>query len=454
MRGAWRAIAIFIAACDTPAIGPDAGPALDSGAGPNIPEGVLSRLSALSPEVLPPARPDSTNRFADDPLAARWGQQLFFDPRFSGPLLAEDNNGDPGTLGLRGESGRVSCASCHMPAVGFLDVRSSRRQISLGSGWTRRRSPSLLDFGQSTVLMWDGRRDTAYNQLFGVVENPLEFNSSRLFTAQQILRHYLDEYTEIFGPPPSLDAYETVDAATAGCTEMPDDPVTERCPLPGHDDAAVIEVLVNAGKAIGAYERLLTCGPSRFDAWMHGDASALSPEEQRGAVLFVELGCDSCHSGPYLSDQQFHNVGAANVLPNFIPPYDDPGAGPGIEAARLDPLNSRGAFSDGDDGRLAVFPEDTSALLGAFRTPMLRCVSRRPSFMHAGQIRSLEDAVLFFVEGGDHGGYRGVKDPRIVPLDVDREGRDALVAFLRALDGPGPDPALLEPPELPGLEAP
>src|SRR6185436_6090391 len=107
----------------------------------------------------PAPPPDATNAYADDPRAAALGQALFFEPRFSGPLLEDDNDGTTGTLGVQGQTGRVSCAGCHLPEVDFLDGRSTRRQISLASGWTQRRTPSLLDFGQASILMWDGRRD-------------------------------------------------------------------------------------------------------------------------------------------------------------------------------------------------------------------------------------------------------------------------------------------------------
>jgi cytochrome c peroxidase len=421
-------------------------------AGPDLPADVLVRLRALSPAELPAARPDPTNAYADDLQAAKLGHALFFDSRFSGPLLDSDNDGAPGTLGLQGDVGKVSCQGCHNAGAGFLDNRSPRGQISLASGWTRRRTPSLLDMGQATILAWDGRRDTAYNQIFGVIESPLEFNSSRLFVAQQLARYYQDEYEAIFGALPALDAYESLEASDAGCAELPADPVVERCPKPGHDDPEVVQILVNMGKAIGAYERHLGCGPSRFDAWLHGDADALGADEQAGAVVFVKAGCDTCHAGPAFSDQKFYNVGAANLQPNFIEPYDDPGAAAGLVAAVADPLNARGPYSDGDDGRLDFVGDDVSALEGAFRTPGLRCVSRRPSFLHAGQKRSIEDVILLFNRGGDSLGFRGTKDPLMVPLGLSDEERAQLAAFLRALDGPGPHPEWLATPALPGLE--
>jgi cytochrome c peroxidase len=448
----WTALVALCSSVDLgcagspPESGEPASSTPEAPAGPDLPADVLTRLQALSPAQLPAARPDPTNAWADDAQAALFGQALFFDPRFSGPLLDSDNDGAPGTLGLQGEVGKVSCQSCHDARAGFLDNRSPRGQISLASSWTRRRTPSLLDMGQATILAWDGRRDTAYNQIFGVIESPIEFNSSRLFVAQQIVRYYAAQYEAIFGALPALDTYELLEPSDAGCAELPADPVAQRCPKPGHDDPEVAQILVNMGKAIGAYERHLTCGPSRFDAWLHGDLDALSPEESAGAVVFVKAGCDTCHSGPGFSDQQFHNVGAANLQPNFIEPFDDPGAAEGLAGALADPLNSRGVYSDGDDGRLDLVGQDVSALEGAFRTPGLRCVSRRPSFLHAGQKRSIEDVILLFNRGGDSVGFRGTKADLMVPLGLSDQERAQLAAFLRALDGPGPEPKWLAAP--------
>lgn len=417
------------------------------------------RLRALAPASLPSPGADASNRWADDPAAGRLGQQFFFDARFSGALLDGDNDGSVNALGRKGDVGKVSCAGCHVPTSGFSDSRTLHRQISLAAGWGLRRAPSLLDVGQSPLLMWDGRRDSLFSQPFGVLESEVEMNSSRLYAAQRVFEHYRDSYEKVFGPLPPLDdadRFPVLSAEQTGCRLLgrgskcvgamrgaPGDGAEfDRMSLADQD--AVTRVWVNVGKALGAYQRSLSCGPSRFDDWVHGDESALTRAEQRGAVLFIgKAGCVSCHNGPFLSDERFHNVGLQpQLVATVFIDADDPGASVGLAQAKADPLNTKGSYSDGDDGRLPEQVNDD--LLGAFRTPRLRCVASRPAFMHTGQFRQLSEVVDFFARGGDSFGFLGESELR--PLDLSARERADLTAFLGALTGPGPDAKLLEPP--------
>jgi cytochrome c peroxidase len=415
-------------------------------------------LGALAPAVLPPPPADVTNKYADDAAAAALGQKIFFAPIFAGRLLDGDNDGSPATLGNQGDTGKVACASCHLPKTAFSDTRSPSEQISLASGWGKRRAPSLLDVGQAKLIMWDGRRDALYNQVFGPIESPVEMNSSRLYAAEQVFALLKTDYEAVFGPLPTLDDTTHFPALTAdatGCSMLNgmNACASAQTGTPGDgsvydgmqttDQTAVTRVIVNVGKAIGAYERLLSCGPGRFDAWMHGDATALTSEEQRGAQVFVGPGkCLSCHAGPFLSDQQFHDVGLApgEVAAAFIE-ADDHGGATGVAQAIADPLNTKGPFSDGDDKRLpaSVAP----SMEGSFRTPTLRCVSQRPSFMHTGQLRTLEAVVDFFDQGGDGMAFYGTNE--LVQLGLSAQQKSDLVAFLKALDGAGPSSSLLQP---------
>lgn len=426
---------------------------------------VQALFASLSPETLPAPPLDVSNRWADDPAAARLGQRIFFDPGFAGPLLDPDNMGDSTTLGVMGETGKVSCAGCHIPEAGFVDARSPRKTTSLASGWGRRRTKPLLDVGQAKLLMWDGLHDALYNQPFTPLESAVEINSSRLYVAQRVYAEYRSDYEAIFGEiPVALDddsRFPQLTAEQTGCRKlvttldgnqttgqdchgMPGDRA-EYDSLAEADKELVTRIVVNLGKALGAYERKLSCGPGRFDAYVQGDNTALSDAELRGAKLFVgKAGCVTCHSGPYLTDQRFHNVGLA---PGGVGAagrnYDtnDRGATIGLHAALKDPLNVKGKFSDGDDGRLPETVPDS--MEGAFRTPSLRCVSTRPSFMHTGHMHSLSDVVAFFARGGDSSGFEGKSEN--FDRNLSAEEQNDIVEFLKALDGPGPPAELLTP---------
>lgn len=434
-------------------------PAVDEDPDPQLTDGDWQKLRELSPAELPPPAKDPTNDWADDPAAAAFGQVLFFDPRFSGALLDGDNDGTEFALGRQGEAGKVACAGCHLPEGGFSDTRTLLGQISLGSGWGLRRAPSLLDVGQSKLLMWDGRRDALFNQVFGVLESEVEMNSSRLYAAAQVFDNHKAAYEAIFGPLPPLDdatRFPRLTANETGCSRLDKDNVcmgtkhgspgdgAEFDGLPKVDQDAVTRVWVNVGKAIAAYERLLSCGPGPFDAWVQGDENALGRAEQRGAALFVgKAKCISCHDGPYLSDEQFHNVGLRpGVVATVFLDANDPGAARGLPLVKADPLNSLGAFSDGHDARL---PDEVGPQYdGAFRTPRLRCVAQRPSFMHTGHIGKLADVIEFFDRGGEQGGFPGQNE--LVALKLTARERADLLAFLSTLTGSGPAPALLAPP--------
>ncbi len=400
-----------------------------------------------------PAATDPSNAFAADPAAKKLGQVLFFSKALSGPLLDRDNDGTTGTLGSVGDAGRVACASCHVPNDDFVDSRSPHRQISLAAKWTQRRTPTLLDVAASPFFNWDGRRDTLWNQALGVVEAAGELNSSRLFVALQVFRLFRAPYEAVFGPLPPLDdakRFPQLAPASAGCDGALADAVCHGKPgaadweaMSIGDRDAVTRVAVNATKAIAAYLMELRCGPSRFDAWLAGDGSALTRAELRGAALFVGRGdCVRCHSGPRLTDGAFHNVGLRpQTVATAFTDLNDRGAAQGLAAAATDPLGASGAYSDGSRGPL---PAVTPLHEGAFKTPTLRCIAKQPSYMHTAHVRSLADAVAFFARGGDPGGYPGTKEITALALTA-REQSD-LVAFVAALQGPGAAAPLREPP--------
>ena len=95
----------------------------------------IVRVLRMSP--LPPPPPDPTNAYADDLEAARLGQALFYDERFS-------KNGD------------VSCATCHEPDRAFTDGRAKGRAL----GEVDRNTPTVINSAHSRWFFWDGRSDS------------------------------------------------------------------------------------------------------------------------------------------------------------------------------------------------------------------------------------------------------------------------------------------------------
>ena len=65
--------------------------------------------------------------------------------------------------------------------------------------------------------------------------------------------------------------------------------------------------MMNAQRALAAFERTLISGDSAFDRYMAGDASALSASAQRGMVFVTSnedhrFECNHCHGGFNFSD--------------------------------------------------------------------------------------------------------------------------------------------------------
>jgi cytochrome c peroxidase len=101
--------------------------------------------------------------------------------------------------------------------------------------------------------------------------------------------------------------------------------------------------------AIATYERSLVTPGSRFDRWLAGDASAVSPRELSGYRLFKSLGCVSCHQGVNVGGNLFQRHGVFRPL------------------GRREPV--------------------------MLRVPSLRNVAETAPYFHDGSALTLEDAV-------------------------------------------------------------
>jgi len=354
-------------------------------------------LASLRLAALPPLPADPSNRVADEPRAVSLGHRLFFDTRLSA-------------------NGRVSCATCHDPALDFQDGRA----LAKGVGTTDRRTMPIAGTAYSEWMFWDGRKDSQWSQALGPLESAVEHGTTRTQVARLVASAYRAEYEALFG---------RVDTASRD---------------------GITRAFVNVGKSIAAYERTLRHAPSRFDRYAdsvaatgRAPAGILSDDEVAGLRLFIGKGsCTNCHNGPLLTDQHFHNTGVAAVA--TLP--DDRGRAKGAMLVQRDEFNCRSRWSDAKPEQceaLEFMVAEGEELDRAFKTPSLRNVAQRAPYMHAGQLADLGAVLNHYnrAPNGPHG------HSELRPLQLTGTERQQLAAFLAALTAPLATPrALLEPP--------
>jgi cytochrome c peroxidase len=378
----------------------------------------------ILPAALPAAR---GNDHADDYNASLFGFHVFFDSRFSQNL-------------------NVRCESCHSVDFGFADDQ----QVPVaGLGMGVRNAPTIFNAARYDTFFWDGRADTLWSQPLFAFENPNEMNFSRLEIVHLLNAVYSTEYAGVFGTLPDFSALDRFPAKGA-----PGDAAYDA--MSDADKATVNGVIANLGKALEAYMRNVATGPSAIDEYLNlklegadagypdagpvggygaYDAGAvaygtITPQQEHGMVVFTRSGCLDCHSGPQLSDGQFHNLGVS-ALPGQAP---DPGhSQTALDTLANNPFNASGPFFDGSPGNITPEPP----VLGGFRTPSLRNLPTSAPYGHNGSFAALEDVVDLHLQGGgsNPSGYVGDIDPLLKPQQLSTDDRAALIEFLKALTG-------------------
>ena len=382
-------------------------------------------LFSLSPVPPPPAAP--SNAWADDPAAAALGHALFFEQRFS-------------------PTGEVSCATCHKPDAWFTDDR----QIAKGLALTPRHTPTVLGAAHLQWLFWDGRADSLWAQALGPLENPKEHGTNRLAVLHVIATHHRKAWEATFGPLPDLsDASRFPPNARPVADDLAHPEAVAWAAMAAADRALVDGLFAKVGKAIAAYERLLTPGEAPFDrfiaAMQAGDGSGaghLSPAAQRGARLFVSSDnrCVSCHAGPRFTTDVFFNIGVGQPAWSSAP---DRGRYDGGPIVLQDVFNCLGLHADADPKaghckHLGFLDPNASGTVAAFKVPSLRNVAETAPYMHAGQYASLDEVIDHYNDMGTHHSPVGLKEPFLEDLHLTARDKTDLIAFLRSLSAPAP----------------
>lgn len=264
---------------------------------------------------------------------------------------------------------QVSCLTCHNPARSFTDGQA----LAIGEDGLMgtRRSMTLFGAVGAQMFFWDGRATSLNEQVLASITNPREMN----FTIEGVLARLNDAdqkyFTSAFGKP------------------------------------ANTELLI---RALTTYIANLRPPTTKFDTFLEKNNDALlTDQEIWGLHLFrTKARCMNCHSGPLLTDQNFHNIG----------------------------LSFAGRRNQ-DLGRYEItrLKED----VGKFRTPSLRGISAAGPWMHNGLFPTLKGVITMYSAGmpntikTEHLPFPVKTSEHIKKLDLSAEEIDALLKFLNIL---------------------
>lgn len=353
---------------------------------PELTEAELREIARLGPWPQP-FEADPSNRVSGKPEAIELGRALFFDARLS-------------------SNGAVACASCHKPDAAWTDGQP----VAVGITAADRNTISLFDVRLNRWHGWDGAGDSLWAQSIRPILDAREMGGSAERTARTI-----------------ADDGKLARAYRVAFAAAPDPADTQA-------------VLVNAGKALAAFQETIQSPRTPFDefrdALAGGDASAPSrypPAALRGLRIFVGRGsCTACHLGPRFTNDEFADIG----IPFFTASKGvDPGRHGGITKLKASPYNLLGRYND-DLARSGAWTtaqvDQQHRNWGEFKVPSLRGVRHTAPYMHNGRLPTLQSVVRYYSELDESRLH--VHGERILkPLGLTESEIADLVAFLETL---------------------
>ena len=315
------------------------------------------------------------------------GRKLFMDRRLS------HNN-------------TISCGMCHVPEQGFTSNELATA-VGIEGRSHRRNSPTIFNVGYYQFLFHDGRELTLEDQVIGPILALNEMGNPSIGHVIEKIRNFPDYdglFEEAFGDTVNLE---------------------------------------KVGKAIAAYERSFVSGNSRFDQWYYGgNENILTEEEVTGFQIFRgKGGCIACHTisdkTALFTDQSFHNTGIGWARNNRVmkKEYENDTfpveLAPGVVVqVKHDHLETSSEKPQNDVGRFEITEDPKDSW--KYKTPSLRNLVVSLPYMHDGSLSTLENVVEFYNKGGDD---NPEIDPLLKPLDLSKQEKSALVAFLKTLTG-------------------
>jgi len=249
---------------------------------------------------------------------------------FNDTLLSYDNS--------------VSCASCHVLDKKYLGADGLKNATGINQQKGNRNTPTVFNSTFQRVQFWDGRAKSLQQQALGPILNPIEMGIPSIeYLVQRLAEqeNYITQFAQAFPLKPEISAE-------------------------------------NITEAIASYEATLITTHSDYDKFVLGDKTALTRQQQKGMLLFAEIGCVYCHSGPNFSEASIW--GESSPFRSF-------------------PTFSQSIYIDKyrltDDKGMNQLQDDKPN--GVWRIPSLRNVSYTAPYFHNGAVDTLEEAVKIMV---------------------------------------------------------
>ena len=247
---------------------------------------------------------------ADNPITdakVTLGRTLYYDARLSA-------------------NQKISCNTCHP-----LDAYGAESK-SVSTGFKRqqgkRNAPTVYNAAGHFVQFWDGRAPSVEEQAKGPVTNPVEMAMPSNTATVEVIKS-MPEYVALF-----------------------------QSAFPGDKDPVTYN---NMALAIGAFERGLVT-PSRWDAFLKGDQSALTDAQKKGFNTFAATGCQWCHAGAYVGGASYQKLGVVKPWPK-----------------------------QDDQGVYQLTKDDVDKMV--FKVPSLRNIKKTGPYFHDGSVAKLDEAI-------------------------------------------------------------
>lgn len=295
------------------------------------------------------------------------GRRLFMDTNLSG-------------------NKNISCLTCHHPMKGSSD-NLGLSQTEDGKGILKRNSSSLFNVGDAfnTFMFWDGRvhfspgrkvfttPEVALNGTTPLAKNITNVMTSALSAQALFPLVSVEEMkgrkgdNEIADAPNNLEAWDKIIKRVTTAGDAKNYVALFNRAYPDTKDSVQKINIGHVGEAMAAFMREgFYSNSSPFHNYLAGDNNAMTAQQKRGLMVFMEGGrCIACHQGNLLGNNSFFtSVG--------IPSY-------GAKPFTL------------DKGRAEVTGEKFSNFF--FKTPSLINLALTAPYMHNGAFKTIREVL-------------------------------------------------------------